>query len=264
MIVCLALSGAMYVAGIVALWRRAGVGRGVGPWRAASFGLGWIGLVVALDSPLDSLGEYLFSAHMVQHEILMLVAAPLLVVGRPIAAWVWALPMAARRGAGRLLHSPGWRVPWLWITAPVSAWILHALALWVWHVPALFEAALTNQAIHTVQHLTFFLSALLFWWSVLGAVTRNDKGIALVSLFTTMVHTGALGALLTLSSTSWYPSYAATSPQFDLTAIEDQQLGGLVMWVPAGFVYLICGLALAASWLNRNPVDAALPRPATG
>ena len=252
----------MYVGGLAVLWRRAGTGRGVGAWRAASFGLGWISLVVALDSPLDSLGEYLFSAHMVQHEILMLVAAPLLVVGCPIAVWVWALPMASRRWAGRLLHAPAWRVPWLWIKAPVPAWILHALALWVWHVPILFEAALANQSIHTVQHLMFFLSAILFWWSVLGAVTRNAKGIALVSLFTTMVHTGALGALLTLSSTSWYPSYGATSPHFDLTAIEDQQLGGLVMWVPAGFVYLICGLALAASWLNRNPVAGAPRRAA--
>jgi putative membrane protein len=251
----------MYVGGLAALWQRAGAGRGVGAWRAASFGLGWVSLVVALDSPLDSLGEYLFSAHMVQHEILMLVASPLLVVGRPIAVWVWALPLVARRWAGRLLHAPAWRVPWLWISAPIPAWILHALALWVWHVPNLFEAALADQAIHTAQHLTFFFSALLFWWSVLGSVTRNHKGIALVSLFTTMVHTGALGALLTLSSTSWYPSYASTAPEFDLTAIEDQQLGGLVMWVPAGFVYLICGLALAASWLNRAPVAAIPLRP---
>lgn len=252
-VVCMTLSAALYVTGVFRLWRHAAIGRGISSWQAAAYLGGWLALVLALMTPLDSLGGFLFSAHMVQHETLMLIAAPLLVLGRPLAVWAWGLPFEWRRALGHFFHRPAWRGPWLLITGPFAAWILHALALWLWHLPSLFEAALANEAIHTSQHITFLFTALLFWWSVLAATTRHAKGIALLSLFTTFVHTGALGALLTLSRTDWYPSYAATAPLFHLTAVEDQQLGGLVMWIPAGAVYLLSGLALAASLLRRNP-----------
>jgi hypothetical protein len=98
----------------------------------------------------------------------------------------------------------------------------------------------------------FLFTALLFWWSVLGTTSADDRGIALLSLFTTMVHTGALGALLTLSPVAWYGSYAATAPALGFGVLEDQQLGGLVMWIPAGLVYLACGLALAARLLGTR------------
>ena len=247
---CLGLSAALYAIGLVRLWSHAGRGRGIGVRTALWFAAGWLTLVVALVSPLDPLGTRLFAAHMVQHELLMIVAAPLLVLGRPLAVWAWALPFEARRGAGRFFHRPAWRVPWLILTGPLAAWALHALALWLWHVPALFEAALHDEAVHAWQHIAFLLTALVFWWSVLGATTRKEEGVALLSLFTTMVHTGALGALLTLSPHAWYPSYAATAPAFGLDAVEDQQLGGLVMWVPAGLVYVVAGLVLARRWLD--------------
>jgi cytochrome c oxidase assembly factor CtaG len=210
-----------------------------------------------LVSPLDPLGSQLFSAHMVQHELLMIVAAPLLVLGRPLAAWAWALPFEWRRAAGAFFHASAWRRPWLMVTGPLAAWVLHALALWLWHVPSLFDAALANTGMHALQHSAFLLTALLFWWSVLGVATRKDEGIALLSLFTTMVHTGALGALLTVSPVAWYAAYATTTPAFGLDAVEDQQLGGLIMWVPAGLVYVGFGLAMAARWLGspRRPID---------
>src|SRR5947208_555124 len=83
----------------------------------------------------------LFSAHMLQHEALMVVAAPLFVIGRPLGAWAWALPLAWRRAIGRFFHRPGWRRPWLVITGPLAAWLIHALALWLWHIPAWFRSA---------------------------------------------------------------------------------------------------------------------------
>ena len=138
-------------------------------------------------------------------------------------------------------------------TGPLAAWLLHAMALWLWHLPVLFDAALANEGIHALQHASFLVTALFFWWSVLGVNTRHDQGLALLSLFTTMVHTGALGALLTLSPVTWYAAYAATAPAFGLDALEDQQLGGLIMWVPAGLVYVSCGLVMAARWLGRAP-----------
>jgi putative membrane protein len=254
---CLGASAVLYTIGLVRLWGRAGVGRGVRPMQTLAYAGGWLVLVVALVSPLDPLGSQLFSAHMVQHELLMIVAPPLLVVGRPLAVWAWALPFQWRRAVGHFFHRPAWRVPWLFLTGALAAWVLHALALWLWHVPALFEAALANEAVHALQHIAFLLTALVFWWSVLGAATRRDQGVALLSLFTTMVHTGALGALLTLSTVAWYPSYAATAPAWGLDALEDQQLGGIVMWVPAGMIYVVCGLVLTARWIG-TPNSAAL------
>ena len=135
----------------------------------------------------------------------------------------------------------------------------EGVALWLWHAPPLFEASLRSEGVHTLQHISLLATALLFWWSVLGTAKRGAQGGALVSLFTTMVHTGALGALLTLSSAVWYPSYAPTAPVFGLTAPEDQQLGGLIMWVPAGLVYVIVGLALANRWLGSAGEPARRP-----
>ncbi len=124
------------------------------------------------------------------------------------------------------------------------------MALWLWHIPTLFVAALNDLSIHAWQHISFLVTALLFWWSVLGAATRKEQGIALASLFTTMVHTGALGALLTLACAPWYGHYLNTTSLFGLSALEDQQLRGLIMWVPAGEVYIVCGLAMAKRWIE--------------
>ena len=259
-VICLALSAALYAFGVVRLWRRAGLGRGVRIARVLAFAAGWLLLVAALDSPLDALGSYLFSAHMVQHEVLMVAAAPLLVLGHPLAAWAWAFSPATRRSLGRFFHRPGWRGPWLVLTGPFAGWVLHAVALWAWHVPSLFDAALRSEGVHALQHIAFLGTALVFWWTVLGAGTRREQGIALVSLFTTMVHTGALGALLTLAPVAFYEPYASTAPAFGYTPLEDQQLGGLVMWVPAGFVYVLVGLVLAARWIG-GPRVRRLPHP---
>ena len=249
-IACLLLSAALYAVGVARLWRHAGPGRGVHKRRAAAFAAGWLATAAALVSPLDGLGAQLFSAHMLQHEALMVVAAPLFVIGRPLAAFAWAMPASWRRAVGRFFHRPGWRVPWLAITAPLAAWLVHAAVLWLWHIPAAFEAALANEAVHALQHTSFLLAALLYWWSVLGHERR--RGAAMASLFTTMIHTGALGALLTLSPVAWYPAYATRTLAFGLDPLEDQQLGGLIMWIPAGAAYVVCGLATVASWLRRS------------
>ena len=247
---CLLVSAALYGVGVARLWHRAGPGRGVHTRRALAFAGGWLATAAALVSPLDALGTQLFSAHMLQHEALMVVAAPLFVLGRPLAAFAWALPPAWRRAIGRFFHRRGWRVPWLLLTAPLAAWLVHALVLWLWHVPAAFEAALASEGVHALQHTSFVLAALLYWWSVIGHERR--QGAAMASLFTTMIHTGALGALLTLSPVGWYPAYATRTLAFGLDPLEDQQLGGLIMWIPAGAAYVACGLATVARWLQRT------------
>lgn len=251
-VACLLVSAVLYVLGLRRLWQRAGPGRGVHRRRALAFAAGWLATALALVSPLDGLGSYLFSAHMLQHEVLMVVAAPLYVLGRPLGVWAWALPSAWRRGTGRFFHRPGWRSPWLFVTGPIAAWSIHAVALWLWHIPAWFQAALANEGVHALQHASFLLSALVYWWSVIGVGAGRNRGAAMLSLFTTMIHTGALGALLTLSPIPWYPAYAERTLAFGLDPLEDQQLGGLVMWIPAGFAYVACGLTSALHWLNRR------------
>ena len=253
-VVPMLLAAVLYAAGVVRLWRHAGAGRGITRMQVACFAAGWLSLFVALMSPLDALGDKLFSAHMVQHEILMLVTAPLMVLARPLAAWTWAFPQAQRHRIGHAVQARWWSSVWGFITDPLVAWALHAIALWGWHVPQLFEAALDNEGIHALQHASFLGTALLFWWAVLGrdARLRTGSGAAMAYLFTTMMHTSALGALLTLAPTPWYPHYAETSALFGLDPVEDQQLGGLVMWVPGGAAYLIAALVIMARLLSTR------------
>ena len=244
-------SALAYARGVAVLWRHAGWGRGIRPAQAARFALGWAALAAALLSPLDELAEASFAAHMVQHELLMVVAAPLLVLGRPLEAWAWALPARWVRTLARAGRSRVLAAPWAGLTDPLGAWMLHAAALWLWHLPVLFTAALADERVHILQHASFFGSALAFWWAVCGRGSHAPDGASLASLFTTMLHTSALGALLTFAPTPWYAAYASGTPG-GLTPLEDQQLGGLVMWVPAGFVYVAAGLAIVAAWL-RTP-----------
>jgi putative membrane protein len=247
----------LYAWGLLRLWRSAGIGHGVTVRQCAAFAIGWLALALALVSPLDALGTQLFSAHMVQHELMMVLAAPLLVCGRPLALWAWALPRQTRRSVGRALHGARWRAVWRRLTHPASAWTLHAVALWAWHLPWLFDAALRDNGWHTAQHASFLGSALLFWWALMKPGVRASQGAALVYLFTTMLHTGALGALLTLSTQVWYLPYGSTTSAWGLSALEDQQLGGLVMWMPAAAAYLVIGLLLAARWIGlASPIDS--------
>src|SRR4051794_25890639 len=234
------------------------VSRGITRSQRFCFWTGMLTLVIALVSPLHPLGEVLFSAHMAQHEVLMLIAAPLLVLSRPLVPFLWGLPFEWRRTAGRWSKAEPVQKMWQFVTAPLSAWCIHAVALWMWHVPAFFQATLTNEWVHTAQHLSFFLSALLFWWSLFYARSENSYGAGVLYIFTTGVHTSILGALLTFAPTVWYPAYSATVAAWGLSPLEDQQIGGLIMWVPGGIVYLIAGLYLFAEWLRHS--DAVVAR----
>jgi putative membrane protein len=242
----LAASAAFYIAGVIRLWRRAGAGRGISRADAGRFAAGWLICVFALMPPLDAFTSRSFAAHMVQHELMMAAAAPLLVLGRPLEAWTWALPSSWRVALVPLTRWSPLRIAWSWLTDPIGAWTIHAIAVWAWHVPAAFEAALLSTGLHIAQHASFMGTALFFWWSVFERSRRHNGGAALASVFTTMMHTGALGALLTFGAALWYPSYGGA---YGLSALEDQQLGGLVMWGPAGLAYLVAGLVIASRWL---------------
>ena len=231
--------------------------RGVSARQMVYFWAGWLALTLALVSPLHALGEELFSAHMAQHEILMLVAAPLLVVSRPLVAMLWGLPFSLRKRAGAWSRASVVQRSWRRLTDPFSAWTIHAAVLWIWHFPPLFQATLESDLTHTAQHLSFLFSALLFWWSLFYAHGRMNYGASVLYVFTTAVHTSILGALLTFAPKLWYPVYASRTAAWGLRPLEDQQIGGLVMWVPAGVVYLAIGLYLFGQWLRESEAISA-------
>jgi putative membrane protein len=252
------LSAVVYAVGIRNLWRSGGTGHGIGFREAAAYTAGWISMFIALVSPLHPWGEVLFSAHMTQHEILMLVSAPLFVLGRPFVAAMWALPLDWRKPVGIVLTESPLKRIWRAVTAPFVAWAIHAVALWVWHIPVLFQATLESDLVHTLQHASFFLSALLFWWAIIyGRRGASNYGAGVLYLFTTSIHSGLLGVLLTLTSRVWYPAYSGTTASWGLTPIEDQQLGGLIMWVPAGIVYIAAALVMFSGWLRESENSVA-------
>jgi putative membrane protein len=244
--VTLVVGAVLYARGASTLWQRAGVGRGIRRGETLNFALGWAALAASLLPPIDGWADRSFAVHMVQHELLMVVAAPLIVLGRPLETWTWAVSLPVRRFfAGAIKASAVQAVGQLAMQS-LGAWVLHAVALWAWHLPVLFQAALHDPLVHILQHACFFGSALAYWWSVFGR-SRTPKGSAIASLFTTMLHTSALGALLTFAPSPWYAADAARA--FGLSVLEDQQLGGLIMWVPGGMAYMIAGLLLVARWL---------------
>ena len=248
----LMITAAIYGVGLARLWRGAGRDRGIRWWEAGAFATGWLALVIALVSPLDALGAILFSAHMAQHEVLMLVAAPLMVLGRPLIPLLWALPRRARERAGAWTKRPAVSATWRLVTGPLAVFAIHGVALWAWHLPSLYQATLRNELVHAFQHLSFFGSAALFWWAfVHGRYGRAGYGLSVLYVFATGVHSGALGALLTFAPRVWYPIYDVTARQWGLSAIEDQQMAGLIMWVPSGLVFVVIGLALVAAWMGE-------------
>jgi putative membrane protein len=253
-LVLLALSAGLYFVGVRRLWRAAGrTGAGIKRWEAACFAAGWLALFVALVSPLHPWGKVLFAAHMTQHEILMLVAAPLLVLGKPLVASLRALPPGWARRLAEACNRPRWRAFWAAVTAPFVAWLVHFVVLWAWHIPSWFQATLENDFVHAAQHTSFLVSALLFWWAVLqGRNAAVNYGLAVLFMLTTAIHSGLLGALITFARTVWYPAYTGKTDSWGLTALEDQQIGGLIMWVPACTVYIFAGLALFAAWLRES------------
>jgi cytochrome c oxidase assembly factor CtaG len=239
----LAASGLLYAIGWWRMYRR-----GAAPPRLelVSFLLGWLTLALALLSPIATMSEWLFSVHMTQHELLMLVAAPLLAIGRPLVPMLFALPERRRIALSTGTAGMALRLA----SSPFPVFIIHALALWVWHIPFLYEAAVLDDRIHLLQHICFAGTATLFWWGMIrGRYGRSGYGAAFLYIFATAVHSGGLGALLAFSNRAWYSIYVQRAHGGD--AVTDQQLGGLIMWVPAGVVMMLFGLALFAAWLGE-------------
>lgn len=237
----LMLSLALFVIGWRRLSERSSRGNDILIRRARLFGGGWLILALALLSPLHQAGERSFAAHMFEHELIMLAAAPLLVLSEPLVIMLWAFPGKGRQWIGNATHLDFVEAIWRFLTAPITATLLQAAALWVWHAPGLFDLALASDGWHAAQHLSFLLSALLFWTAMLGR--RTAPALAALCLVVTSIISGALGALMAFATSPWYAGYARLGmAPFGLSPAEDQQIAGLIMWVPGGLVHAAAAL----------------------
>ena len=245
----LGLTLALYLAGWWRLRARASANRDP---RAGLFLAGWLVIAGALVSPLHELGERSFTAHMIEHELLMLVGAPLVVLARPLATMIWALPRTWRHGVGVAARSDLVGRPWRLLGSAMVATILQAVALWIWHMPGLFDRALGSGAWHIAQHLCFILSGLLFWHAMFARST--PPAVAVLCLFATSLVAGALGALMTFSISPWYAGYAVLGmAPLGLSPVEDQQVAGLLMWIPGGLIHAGAALLMLHVMLRETP-----------
>lgn len=237
----------IFLLGASRLWRRSNLGRAEQKRSAWLFLSGWLVLAAALLSPLHEGGERSFTLHMIEHELIMLVATMLLAASVAGGALAWGLPRALRS------LPQGWPAAlWRALTEPVTATVLQAVALIAWHLPILFDAALRYPAIHIAQHASFLLTSLAFWCAMLRAGGQRSRyGVSALCLFVTSLVGGGLGALMAVSASPWYSAYAAmTLTGIGLDPSADQQLAGLIMWIPGGLVHAGAALFFLHRWLK--------------
>ncbi|HJU18473.1 MAG TPA: cytochrome c oxidase assembly protein [Stellaceae bacterium] len=249
----LALAALWYAAGFCRLYRRLGPARVLRGREIAAFAAGWATIFIALLSPIDSISDQLFCIHMLQHLLLMLVAAPLLVLGRPALAFLWAFPPNGRKRIGRAWMALGLHAGVRTLMHPVLVWLLFYGTFIFWHFPGPYQAALRNEAIHAGEHLSFVVTALMFWSIVIEPSGRRRLGYGLTLLFVvkTAVLSALPGALLSLSQRPLYPFYTDGAAAWGLTLLQDQQLAGVVMWIPGGFVYVLTAALVFVKWLEE-------------
>ena len=232
----------LYVIGLARIRKRL-------PWRIAAFTGALVCLFLALIWPLEAWSSRSFAAHMLQHMLLLSLAAPLLVIARPLPVVLAALSKASRRALVLGFRSRYLGL-WSFLARPAVAFSLHGMIIWAWHAPAAFQLALESNFIHILEHFCFLATAQLFWWSMLhrGGKSFQRYGSNTLWILSTLIHTGFLGAILTFAR---YPLYAYYVDEaklegllWGLTALEDQQLGGTFMWVLGAGPYLLAGLIL--------------------
>jgi cytochrome c oxidase assembly factor CtaG len=225
--------------------------------RAWLFLGGWAVLDLSLVSPLHEAGEQSFAMHMIEHELIMLVGTLLLAASSAGGILAWGLPSPLRLALGG-----GWKAPlarlWKRATEPVTATIVQAVVMWLWHAPLLFDRALESDVWHAAQHLSFVAASLLFWIAMLSP-RRGGYLLSAGCLFVTTLVEGALGALMALSQSPWYADYAAMGLSgIGLDPTTDQQLAGLIMWIPGGVLHGAAALLLLYRWLKTSEAGHAL------
>ena len=252
------LAGLLLTAWAYRRGRTRGPRRPVDTWRARCFTLALVALGLALLSPLDALSNALASAHMVQHLLLLLVAAPLLALSAPSSAILRGSPLAVRRASGRWRRRLGLTHGNLAVLRhPAAVWLLQVGVLWFWHAAAPYDAALDNQFLHLLEHASFLVTAVLFWHVVIGVrgAARVSGGLGVLLVFAMAMASVFLSVLLTFARTPWYSGYATTTASWGLDPLTDQRVAGVIMWIPAGGIYLVAALVLLVTLIRATERD---------
>jgi cytochrome c oxidase assembly factor CtaG len=199
---------------------------------------------------------------MVQHMLLVLVAAPLLALSAPSGTILRGSPLGVRRAVGRWRRRLGLtRANLRVLRLPAAVWLLHVATLWFWHAAVPYGAALDNQLLHVVEHASFLVTALLFWGVIIGArnPARVPNGLGVLLVFAMAMQSILLSVLLTFARVPWYAGYATTTRPWGLAPLTDQQLAGVIMWIPAGLVYVAVALILMAAWIRASERQDVTP-----
>ncbi|HEX2700677.1 MAG TPA: cytochrome c oxidase assembly protein [Acidimicrobiales bacterium] len=236
----------------VGMGRRSAAGRPAPAAEVTVYGTGLLTLLVVLLPPFEELAERRLWAHMVQHVTIVAVAAPLLVLGNTSGVLTAGLPRSWRARGPVAVQPSRFEDPARATVLAAVALVGHTGALWAWHLPSLYEPALRSAPVHALEHASLFVTALFFWLVVAGSRRRAGSGAAVLVTFVAALQGSALGALMTLAGSSWYPTYAKAATGGGLTPLEDQQVAGVVMWGPCGAIYTLAGVLLLAAWIRRS------------
>jgi len=246
------LLGALYFYGVGPLRRRKALGPPAEPWRPFCFVLGLVVVLVSLNGPIHDLSDsYLFSIHMAQHLLLTMALPPLLIAGTP----GWLIDAAARpplaRAVGRFL------------TRPVVAGILFSATLLVWHTVDAYDLMMRNHNVHVLTHLTFMATAVLLWWPVTSpsaTLPRLGPGMGMLYLFLVQIPMQILGAIITFADAPLYPWYSSAPRTWGLSPLDDQKLGGLLMWIPGNLWIWGAMSVLFFAWARQERREEAVGR----
>lgn len=236
-------------------------------WRLLAYWVGLLLIFLALMSPVEVLSGQLFTAHMIQHLMIAMFAPPLLLAPNPLPILMWGLPLNMRRQIGHLLLSKRSRIrPILaQIGQPFVAWAAFFLFLWGWHDGNLYNLTLRSEWVHDLEHFTFFYSAMLLWWHITGAAPvfhkRFSYPVRIAFVIACVPANMIAGVVIALADAVIY-TYYETIPfrTFNISVLDDQRLGGAIMWIPGSMMYVIAVIVLVTLWLNEQERDAKLRR----
>lgn len=249
-----ALMTALYLRGLY-VWRERS--RPHPRWRTACYLLGVALLVATIETPIDALAEHHFFMHMIQHDLLMMYAAPLILLGAPTTPMLRGMPRWLRLGVvRRLARRSTVRRAYRLLTHPLAAVGLLTVMLWAWHLaPGWYDAALRQQLVHDLQHLSYMLLGVLFWWNVIDPAplrARMAYPLRMVYLLVAGTPKHLLAALITFASAPLYGAYAEVEPIVALGLLDDQVTGGLIMWVPSQMMHLSAIAVVFFVWANKS------------
>ncbi|MGD8596828.1 MAG: cytochrome c oxidase assembly protein [Anaerolineae bacterium] len=257
---------------LVGRWRlqRQSRAKAPSPWRTVSYLAGLAVLWVALMSPIDVLSDQFFYMHMVQHLLLVMIAPPLLLLADPMSIMLWGLPRGLRLEVGRNLRPDAtFRRVVRSLTTPGLVWLYYVAVLIGWHEPRAYDLTLQSELVHNLEHLSFFITAMLFWWHVIGCAPhihrRLSRGVRIGFVISAVPPTALTGVALSFASEPLYMHYTVVPRLGELTVMQDQMLGGVIMWIPGSMMFLIAALILLARAIREEERKEPLtPSPRTG